>query len=108
MGDKRNLVGLSRAELEIEIAALGEKTFRANQLWHWIYYRGETDFSRMTTLAKDFRKRLEDTHFVARPTVSQEQISKDSTRKWLMRFDDGQEAESVFIPEDDRGAVCIS
>ena len=108
MEDKRNLVGLSRAELVTEIRALGEKTFRANQLWHWIYHRGETDFSRMTTLAKDFRKRLEDTHFIARPTVSQEQISKDYTRKWLMRFDDGQEAESVFIPEDDRGAVCIS
>ena len=54
MEDKRNLVGLSRAELVTEIRALGEKTFRANQLWHWIYYRGETDFSRMTTLAKDF------------------------------------------------------
>jgi 23S rRNA (adenine2503-C2)-methyltransferase len=108
MDPRRNLVGLSRAELEAEMAALGEKPFRAKQLWHWIYYRGETDFAQMTTLAKDFRTRLAETHMVARPEVSREQTSEDRTRKWLMRFADGQEAESVFIPEEDRGAVCVS
>ena len=108
MDEKRNLVGLSRAELLKELAAIGEKPFRANQLWHWIYHRGETDFARMTTLSKDFRNRLRDTHVITRPAVSQERISKDLTHKWLVRFDDGQEAESVFIPENERGAVCIS
>ena len=54
MDEKRNLVGLSRAELLRELLAIGEKPFRANQLWHWIYHRGETDFARMTTLSKDF------------------------------------------------------
>lgn len=108
MSERRNLLGLSRTELDAEMAALGEKPFRARQLWHWIYHRGERDFGNMTTLAKDFRARLANTHEVARPDVSREQTSDDRTRKWLVRFDDGQEAESVYIPEDDRGAVCIS
>ena len=104
----RNLVGLSRAELQDEMAAVGEKPFRAKQLWHWMYYRGETDFAKMTTLAKDFRSRLQETHAVLRPAISQEQVSEDRARKWLVKFEDGQEAETVFIPEEDRGAVCIS
>ncbi len=108
MTARRNLVGLSRAELAAEMAALGEKPFRAKQLWHWIYHRGESDFAEMTTLAKDFRARLPQTHIVARPDISREQTSEDGTRKWLMRFEDDQEAEAVFIPEEDRGAVCIS
>jgi 23S rRNA (adenine2503-C2)-methyltransferase len=104
----RNLVGLSRAELEDEMVSLGEKPFRARQLWHWIYHRGERQFANMTTLAKDFRARLADTHAVVVPEVSREQTSADRTRTWLVKFADGQEAESVYIPEDDRGAVCIS
>ncbi|MDP6897433.1 MAG: 23S rRNA (adenine(2503)-C(2))-methyltransferase RlmN, partial [Rhodospirillales bacterium] len=67
-----------------------------------------TDFAQMTTLAKDFRARLTETHVAARPIISREQTSEDRTRKWLIRFDDGQKAETVFIPEEDRGAVCIS
>ena len=108
MENKHNLVGLSRTELATEMAELGEKPFRAKQLWHWIYHRGQTDFAEMTTLAKDFRARLTETHVAARPIISREQISEDRTRKWLIRFDDGQKAETVFIPEEDRGAVCIS
>ena len=108
MENKHNLVGLSRTELATEMAELGEKPFRAKQLWHWIYHRGQTDFAKMTTLAKDFRARLTETHVVARPIISREQTSEDRTRKWLIRFDDGQKAETVFIPEEDRGAVCIS
>ncbi len=104
----RNLVGLSRAELDGEMAMLGEKPFRAKQLWHWIYHRGARHFADMTTLAKDFRQRLAETHTVGVPEISREQTSEDRTRKWLVRFADGQEAEAVYIPEDDRGAVCIS
>jgi len=106
--ERKNLVGLGRDELVAELATIGEKPFRARQLWHWIYHQGSTDFSEMTTLAKPFREKLATLYRVARPEVSGFQESEDGTRKWLTRFDDGQEAESVFIPEEDRGAVCLS
>ena len=106
--EKRNLAGLSREQLAAELAALGEKPFRAKQLWHWIYHRGVTDFAEMTTLSKDFRARLAETHAVRRPEVAVAQISKDGTRKWLLRLADGQEVETVYIPEEDRGTLCVS
>jgi 23S rRNA (adenine2503-C2)-methyltransferase len=104
----KNLVGLNREELAAEIAAIGEKPFRANQLWHWMYHRGEMDFANMTTLSKDFRLKLAENFIVQRPGVSRELTSKDSSRKWLLEFNDGNEAETVFIPEEDRGALCVS
>ncbi len=103
-----DLVGLSRAEMAAEMAALGEKPFRAKQLWHWIYHRGETDFLRMSTLARPLRERLAERYVIGRPHIAAEQRSADGTRKWLLRFADGNEAEAVYIPEDDRGAVCVS
>jgi 23S rRNA (adenine2503-C2)-methyltransferase len=106
--EKRNLAGLSREQLAAELAALGEKPFRAKQLWHWIYHRGVTDFAEMTTLSKDFRARLAETHAVRRPEVAVAQVSKDGTRKWLLRLADGQEVETVHIPEEDRGTLCVS
>jgi 23S rRNA (adenine2503-C2)-methyltransferase len=106
--EPKNLIGLSRSDLVAEITKAGEKPFRAKQLWHWIYYRGVTDFSEMTTLSKDLRARFSEQFALARPTVSREESSKDHSRKWLLRFDDGNEVESVFIPEDDRGALCVS
>ena len=105
---KRNLAGLSRDQLVAELAALGEKPFRAKQLWHWIYHRGVTDFAEMTTLSKDFRARLAETHIVRRPEVAVAQVSQDGTRKWLLRLADGQEVETVYIPEEDRGTLCVS
>jgi 23S rRNA (adenine2503-C2)-methyltransferase len=105
---RRNLVGLSREELEAEIAALGEKPFRAGQLWHWIYHRGITDFAAMTTLAKSFRANLATGYEVRRPAVGDAQRSRDGTAKWLLRFPDGQEVETVHIPEEDRGTLCVS
>jgi 23S rRNA (adenine2503-C2)-methyltransferase len=104
----KNLIGLNRDELIAEIVAIGEKPFRANQLWHWMYHRGETDFAEMTTLSKDFRKTLAEHFVVRRPGVSKELTSKDSSRKWLLEFSDGNAAETVFIPEEDRGALCVS
>ncbi|MBL6958195.1 MAG: 23S rRNA (adenine(2503)-C(2))-methyltransferase RlmN [Rhodospirillales bacterium] len=106
--NRKNLIGLSRPELAAELAAIGEKPFRAKQLWHWVYYQGESDFAKMTTLSKESRISLAEKFFVARPAIAQEQTSKDRTRKWLLRFEDGNEAEAVFIPEEDRGAVCMS
>jgi 23S rRNA (adenine2503-C2)-methyltransferase len=105
---KTELVGLDRAELEAALGALGEKPFRARQLWHWIYYRGATDFAHMTTLAKPLRAKLAEHFTVGRPQLSRDQNSLDGTRKWLLRFADGNEAETVLIPEDDRGTVCVS
>ncbi len=105
---RRELVGLSRAELEAEMAALGEKPFRAKQLWHWIYHQGVRDFAAMSTIAKPLQGRLAEHFVVGRPGVATEQTSQDGTRKWLFAFRDGQQVETVYIPEEDRGAVCIS
>jgi 23S rRNA (adenine2503-C2)-methyltransferase len=103
-----DLVGLSRAELQAEFAALGLPTFRARQVWHWIYHRGATSFETMTTLAKDLRAQLAARYVIGRPEVSRAQQSVDGTSKWLLRFPDGNEIESVHIPEEDRGTLCVS
>jgi 23S rRNA (adenine2503-C2)-methyltransferase len=105
---KTSLIGLSRPELAGLMASLGEKPFRAKQLWQWIYGRGVTDFHAMTDIAKPLREKLAASYTLARPVPSQDQQSTDGTRKWLLRFADGKEAETVFIPEDDRGALCVS
>ncbi len=104
----KDLLGLSRTELVEEMASIGEKPFRAKQLWHWIYNQGVTDFQAMTTLAKPLRDKLAEGYRVSRPEASRVQTSVDGTRKWLLRFSDGNEAETVYIPEEDRGAVCVS
>jgi len=105
---RKNLIGLDRDEMLAELTAIGEKPFRVKQLWHWVYHQGETDFAKMTTLAKSSRAALAEQFVIARPAISTELTSEDKSRKWLLKFDDGNEAECVFIPEDDRGALCIS
>ncbi len=107
---RRDLVGLSREELAAEMLALGEKPFRAKQLWHWLYHQGETDFARMNTIAKPMQMKLAERFVVGRPEVVTQQDSADGTRKWLFRFRDQQQVETVYIPstDEDRGAVCIS
>ncbi len=105
---RKNLVGLSRDELEAEMLSIGLEKFRARQLWHWIYHRGATDFAVMTTLAKPVREKMADHYAIARPTVVKDLKSTDGTRKWLLRMPDGQEVESVHIPEEDRGTLCVS
>jgi 23S rRNA (adenine2503-C2)-methyltransferase len=107
-GPRRNLVGLGVAELAAEMAQAGAEPFRARQLWHWIYHRGATDFAAMTNLAKGFRGWLGERYELGRPGVAAALVSADGTRKWLLRFEDGQEAETVHIPEEDRGTLCIS
>jgi 23S rRNA (adenine2503-C2)-methyltransferase len=105
---KQNLVGLGRAEIAAEMAEIGAEPFRARQLWHWIYHRGVTDFGVMTNLAKGFREQLTERFVLGRPYVATAQASRDGTRKWLLRFPDGNEAETVHIPEEDRGTLCVS
>jgi 23S rRNA (adenine2503-C2)-methyltransferase len=105
-----DLVGLSRREVAAELGTLGEPPFRARQIWHWIYHQGATDFSRMSTIARPLRLRLAEHFVLGRPEVAAVQASADSTRKFLLRFRDGERVETVYIPdpEEDRGAVCLS
>ncbi|MCB9959880.1 MAG: 23S rRNA (adenine(2503)-C(2))-methyltransferase RlmN [Rhodospirillaceae bacterium] len=103
-----DLVGLSRAELTAAMAELGEPAFRARQLWSWMYRRGATDFAEMTDLAKPLRGRLAERFSIGRPEVARAQVSADGTRKWLFKLADGHLIETVHIPEDDRGTLCIS
>jgi len=107
---RRELVGMDRPELIAALSDIGEPAFRAKQLWHWIYYQGVTDFSRMSSIAKSMHGKLAEHFVIGRPEIAENQLSSDSTRKWLFRFRDGQKAETVYIPDPvaDRGAVCIS
>ncbi|HEY6631637.1 MAG TPA: 23S rRNA (adenine(2503)-C(2))-methyltransferase RlmN, partial [Rhizobiaceae bacterium] len=116
--EKPPLIGLTRAELAEALVSAGivperQAKMRAQQLWHWLYVRGVSDFSEMFNISKDLRVAL-DRHFsIARPEIVEEQISEDGTRKWLFRFPPrgaGRpvEIETVYIPEEGRGTLCIS
>ena len=108
MTEKKELTSLSKEELFAELEKLGEKSFRAKQLWQWIYFRGITNFDLMTNLSLSLRKKLSENYTITRPKIVTEQISIDKTHKWLLEFADGERVEMVYIPEKDRGAVCIS
>jgi 23S rRNA (adenine2503-C2)-methyltransferase len=109
---RTELVGLSKQQLRdvLQGAGLDEKQakLRAKQLWHWIYNRGVTDFAAMTDIAKAQRPWLEERFVISRPQVVTAQVSTDGTRKWLLRTCDGNEFEMVFIPDADRGTLCVS
>ncbi len=106
---RTNLLGLPRAELEQFVAErLGAKPFRARQLLKWIYRRGVADFAAMTDLAREFREQLAAIAEVDVPEIVTEQVSSDGTRKWMLRMDQTQGIETVYIPEPDRGTLCIS
>ena len=106
--ERTNLLGLPRPALEAFVAQLGSRPFRARQLMNWIYKRGVGDFADMTDLAKDFRARLGARAEVCAPQIVSVQRSADGTIKWLLRADASQAFEMVFIPEPDRGTLCIS
>jgi 23S rRNA (adenine2503-C2)-methyltransferase len=110
--DPESLLGLSRGELGTRLSALGvperQTRMRVSQLWSWAYVRGAGDFAAMTDIAKDLRAALAESFTLARPKIVTEQVSVDGTRKWLLRLDDGREVETVYIPEADRGTLCIS
>ena len=109
---RTELVGLARSELEAVLAEAGMEKFRARQVFHWIYFQGVTDFARMSSIARPTQARLAEKFVIGRPEIARDEHSEDGTRKWLLRFRDAQEAETVYIPgthvEDARGAVCIS
>lgn len=106
--NKINLLSLNKKDLENKMVKINEKPFRAKQIWNWIYARGAKDFAVMSNLSKDSRHKLEENYFIVRPEISKDLTSFDGTRKWLVKFHDGQEIETVFIPEEDRGTLCIS
>ncbi len=103
-----NLLGLSDAELAALVAQWGGKPFRARQLKRWVHQRGVDSFDDMTDLAKDFRQKLARHCVIQAPAVNAEQRSTDGTRKWLFDVGGGNAVETVFIPEDDRGTLCVS
>jgi 23S rRNA (adenine2503-C2)-methyltransferase len=107
-----DLIGLSRDQLRALLADAGlepkQAKLRAKQLWHWIYNRGVTDFHLMTDIAKSMHPWLAERFVVGRPEVVEAQVSSDGTRKWLLRSDDAQDYEMVFIPDADRGTLCVS
>ncbi|HYD12658.1 MAG TPA: 23S rRNA (adenine(2503)-C(2))-methyltransferase RlmN [Allosphingosinicella sp.] len=111
-GARVNLIGLSRAQIREQLAAAGlderQAKLRAKQLWHQIYNRGATSFETMSDIARPQRAWLAERFAIARPQVVVEQVSTDGTRKWLLKTDDGHDFEMVFIPDADRGTLCVS
>lgn len=105
---QKEIIGLSKKELSAALALMGEKPFRTKQIWQWLYVQGVTSFAEMTNLPKELREKLSAAFIISRPKIITEQISADKTHKWLLEFADGQRVETVFIPEDEHGAVCVS
>src|SRR5258705_4587402 len=109
---KAELVGLSKDQIRAEIEAAGlepkQAKLRAKQIWHWIYNRGATDFAIMSDIAKAQHPWLAERFTIPRPEVVEAQVSTDGTRKWLLKTHDGHEFEMVFIPDADRGTLCVS
>ena len=107
-----NLVGLTRADLKDALVGMGtpekQARMRVNQIWQWIYLKGVRDFESMTNLAKPYRAELSEHFTIGVPQVVSRQVSADGTRKYLMRIAGGHEVETVYIPETDRGTLCIS
>src|SRR6056300_2092784 len=107
-----NLVGLTRAVMRDTLIAHGtpekQAKMRVGQIWQWIYEKGISDFDAMTNLAKPYRAELSQHFTVVRPEIVSKQVSLDGTRKYLMRIAGGHEVETVYIPEDDRGTLCVS
>jgi 23S rRNA (adenine2503-C2)-methyltransferase len=109
---KTDLIGLTRTEMAAALAAAGldgkQAKLRAKQVWHWLYHRGVTDFDAMTDIAKTMRPWLAEHFAIGRPDIVTAQTSSDGTRKWLLATAEGHEYEMVFIPDADRGTLCIS
>ncbi len=111
-GGKTNIIGLTRDQLRVALIAAGcpekQAKMRVGQLWQWVYFFGLRDFDEMTNLSKDFRAMLAENFELTLPEVVTRQVSADGTRKYLVRIQGGHEVEVVYIPETDRGTLCIS
>lgn len=107
-----SLVGLTREEIKDSLIKFDipnqQINMRVNQIWGWIYNKGVSSIDEMTTLSLGLREELKKYHNLDRPVISDEQTSEDGTKKWLLKFNDGSEIETVFIPDDERGTLCVS
>ncbi|MBI3546100.1 MAG: 23S rRNA (adenine(2503)-C(2))-methyltransferase RlmN [Gammaproteobacteria bacterium] len=108
MEAKTNLLNLDRLAMQEFFLAHGEKPFRATQVIQWIHQYAVDNFDAMTNLGKELRTRLKGIAEIRTPEIMQDQVAADGTRKWLLRLDDGNAIEAVFIPEEDRGTLCVS
>ena len=109
---KTNIIGLSRDQIksiliDANLIKLNEN-FRVKQIWHWLYYHGVTSIDDMTSISIDLREDLKNFFILKRPELDKEQCSTDGTRKWLIKLDDGNLVETVYIPENNRGTLCVS
>ena len=105
---KTNLLGLTKAEIKSLLNKINLPNFRASQIWNWIYRSGTVDFNEMTNISKDLRSLLSQNFNIWRPKISSTHQSQDGTIKWLLKLDDGNEVETVWIPDEERGTLCIS
>ena len=105
---KPSLIGLSKEQLAEIFAKYGMEKFRAKQVWHWIYNKGVTDFEQMSNIAKPTREKLASLFDLSRPEITKTLSSQDGSQKWLIKFEDGNEIEAVYMPDEDRGTLCIS
>ena len=105
---KTNLLGLSKNELKTILSENNLPKFRADQIWYWIYRSGTVDFDLMTNISKNLRVELSNKFYIWRPEISSVQKSDDGTIKWLLKLSDGNEIETVWIPDGERGTLCIS
>ena len=105
---KTNLLGLTKAEIKSLLNKINLPNFRASQIWNWIYRSGTIDFNEMTNISKELRSLLSKNFNIWRPKISSTHQSQDGTIKWLLKLDDGNEVETVWIPDEERGTLCIS
>ena len=107
-----DLIGLPKSEIAAHLANAGldpkQAKLRAKQLWHWMYHHGVTDLAVMTDISKTMHPWLAERFVISRPEIVEAQVSTDGTRKWLLRSPDAQDYEMVFIPDADRGTLCVS
>ena len=106
--EKTHLIGLTKEELTQALKDHGFEGFRAKQIWHWLYVKGATQFSQMSSISKDQQAKMDAVFSITRPGIAKDLTSFDATRKWLIQYEDGNKVEAVFIPEKDRGALCVS
>ena len=110
--NETSLVGLTRDEIKESLKKFdipeSQINMRVNQIWGWVYNKGISSIDEMTTLSLELRDELKKYHNLERPVISNEKISEDGTKKWLLKFTDGSEVETVFIPDDERGTLCVS
>ena len=105
---KENIYNLSLEELRSFFIDLNEKTFRADQLWNWIYVKGINNFENINNMSKALIEKISNSFYIAKLNISKNYVSKDGTKKWLYLLSDGKEIETVYIPEKKRGTICVS